>query len=210
MSQPPDGPWTPPPPGPGWQPPQGSPGAPPPYAAAPPAQKPSNRGALIAVAGVVVAAIASIIVIVLLSGGDDKKPAAAPSGAATSGAGGTGTAAPSGGATALTCADVQAEPAFHNSLVFKDGGKPPTGVDYPDRDPSLACSGATKASPPVQLTALAWKDVQLSDYVAQLTSAGWTDKPAAGVHVLDKSGSKYEIVAITVKGNLVAVYGPSS
>jgi hypothetical protein len=228
MSQPPDGPWTPPPPGYRQPPPPAGPplADEPAHGAGPP---PRNNTVIFAIIGVVVLAAAAIVAIVVLSGGDDTSPAAkarsTPVGR-TAPAGPTATSAPDGAsdspttkvtasdgggsADAVTCAEIQGQAVFHGRIGFKDGGTKPTGVELPSADPARSCAGTTKASPPTQLTALAWNDVTLAGYVAQLTAAGWTDSTASGPHVLDKPGSKYQIVALTIKGNLVAVYGPSS
>lgn len=174
---------------------------------------------IFAVVGVVVLAAAAIVAIVLLSGGDDKESAAKASTPAASASTTTGASdAPSTAKTAssasvsgaLTCADIQGNAIFRDQLEFKTGGTKPTGIELPSGNPTLSCAGTTTTSPPTQLTALAWSKVTLSGYVAQLTAAGWTDAPSSGAHVLDKSGSKYEIVALTINANLVAVYGPSS
>jgi hypothetical protein len=205
-------------------PPQGQPeygyGGQPPYG---PPPQPNKKNVMIAIAGVVVVAAAAIIAIVALSGGDDKKPTAASS-TASAIASGTPSTSPAATASsspasssaasgnpagALTCARIETDPTFKNKLTLHDGGTKPTGVLVPSADPAVTCTGLTQGAPSTPVTALAWNDVPLSDYLAQLTAKGWQDAPQSPYHVLSNGSSKYVIIAVTIAGNLVAVYGHS-
>jgi hypothetical protein len=175
----------------------------PPYG--PPPRR-NNKNVLIAVAGVVVVAAAAIISIVLLSGSDDTAPAAAGSTASTPSASASASTSSAGG---LTCADVQNDTTFRHKLDLHEGGTEPSGVSLPDGAPVLICSGVTTATPAAQVTALAWDNLPLGDYVTRMTATGWKDEATPPYHVLGNPNSKYQIVAVTIHGNLVAVYGHS-
>jgi cytoskeletal protein RodZ len=177
----------------------------------------SPRDLTISIVAVVVGAAAVIVAIVVFGSDSKKTPVASPSSAATTSApstsppSGLSSQATSGSAAAsVSCKDIANASILKGKLTLHASSAKPTGVPLPTQAPTLICSGVTQVNETAKVTALAWDDATLASYLGQMTDQGWTDNHATPpFHVLDKQGAKYEIVAFTVHGDLVAIFGHS-
>ena len=82
-------------------------------------------------------------------------------------------------------------------------GSLPSGVELPRAVPAVQCAGDGGT-----VHAVGYANVTLAQYLTQLEQTGWTDAVSARRHVLHKPGSRYEIVATDLNGNLAARYDP--
>ncbi|MGH8861113.1 MAG: hypothetical protein ACRDVG_07735 [Jatrophihabitantaceae bacterium] len=55
---------------------------------------------------------------------------------------------------------------------------------------------------------MSWTPVRQSQYAQQLTGGGWTRSRQKGLDTYRRSGAAHAIVLITIRTQLVAVYGP--